>query len=179
MIKTIKVKLDAIEGMLYYWQATNEKEKVGENYLVNITEFPGMNKLYGDEFTPESARKVLSAISNREMMNDATKTERKFWNNNMWMLEDLDYTNTMVAPLKVLNLDDLVEKINEKISSSKYEDVEVVFIPGHRDEYYIEDNKVIINFFRVMPDIYGGNVVKIGDVELKSYIEEKIVEAIS
>jgi hypothetical protein len=179
LIKTIKLKLDAIEGMLYYWQATSEKEKVGESYLVNITEFPGMSKLYGEDFTPESARKVLSAISNREMMNDATKTERKFWNNNMWMLEDLEYTNTMVAPLKMLNLDDLAEKINARVSDSKYEDVEVVFIPGHKDEYYIDENKVIVNFFRVMPDIYGGDSVKIGETELKSYIEEKIVEAIS
>lgn len=179
MIKTIKVKLDAIEGMLYYWQATNEKEKVGESYLVNITEFPGMNKLYGDDFTPESARKVLSAISNREMLNDSSKTERKFWNNNMWMLEDLEYTNTMVAPLKLLNLDDLVEKINNSVPNAKYQDVEVVFIPGHKEECYIDGNKVIINFFRVMPDILGGDVVKIGEKELKSYIEEKIIEAVS
>jgi hypothetical protein len=179
LLKTINLKLDAIEGMLYYWQATSEKEKVGESYLVNITEFPGMNKLYGEDFTEESARKVLSAISNREMLNNSSKTERKFWNNNMWMLEDLEYTNTMVTPIKKLNLDDLVARVNEKVDSSKYENVEVVFIPGHKDEYYIEENKVIINFFRVMPDIYGGEEVKIGDVEIKSYIEEKIIEAIS
>lgn len=179
LIKTIKLKLDAIEGMLYYWQATSEKEKVGESYLVNITEFPGMDRLYGDDFTPESARKVLSAISNREMLNDSSKTERKFWNNNMWMLEDLEYTNTMVAPLKVLNLDDLVEKINSSVSDSKYEDIEVIFIPGHKEESYIDGNKVVINFFRVMPDIYGGDSVKIGEKELKSYIEEKIIEAVS
>lgn len=179
MLKTIRLKLDAIEGMLYYWQATSEKEKVGESYLVNITEFEGMNNLYKEDFTEESARKVLSAISNREMLNDASKTERKFWNNNMWMLEDLEYTDSMVKPLKKLNIDDLVEKVNEEVSETKYEEIDVVFIPGHEKEYYIEDNKVIINFFRVMPDIYGGEEVKIGDKELKAYIKEKIIEAVS
>lgn len=179
MIDTASVKIEAIEGMLYYWQATSEREKVGENYLVNITEFAGMESLYGEDFTPESARKVLSAISNREMLNDASKTERKFWNNNMWMLEDLEFTNKMVEPVKLLNLEDIIKEVNDQVSNPKHSEIEVLFIPGHKDEYYIDGNRLIINFFRIMPDIYGTGEVKLGELEFKQFIKDKIVELVS
>ena len=39
MIKSIKVNLDVIEAMLYYWQATSEKEKVGSLYIISIADF--------------------------------------------------------------------------------------------------------------------------------------------
>ncbi len=73
MIKRIKVNLDVVEAMLYYWQATSEKEKVGESYIISIGEFPEMKYLYGEGFDKESVRKVLSAISNREMLNSESK----------------------------------------------------------------------------------------------------------
>ena len=89
-------------------------------------------------------------------------------------------TNLFDSNEKQLNkIQPIVEKINSSVSDSKYEDVEVIFIPGHKEESYIDGNKVVINFFRVMPDIYGGDSVKIGEKELKSYIEEKIIEAVS
>ncbi|SHK41152.1 TDE2712 family protein [Tepidibacter formicigenes] len=179
MIERIKVKLDIIEGMLYYWQATSEREKVGEAYMNNIAEFPEMKYIYDDEFNGESVRKVLSAISNRELLNNGSKKERKFWNNNMWMMEDLEYTNMMVAPIKILNLDSIIDRLNNKNENSKYEELEVVFIPGHQDEYLIEDNKLIINFFRVKPDLYEEDKVTIGDTILVDYIEEKLIELIN
>lgn len=179
MIKRIIVKLDIIEAMLYYWQATSEREKVGESYLNNIAQFPEMKYIYDSEFNDESVRKVLSAISNREILNSDSKKERKFWNNNMWMLEDLEYTNMMVAPLKVLNLNALIDQLNNKNEKSKYEELEVVFVPGHQDEYLIAENKLIINFFRVKPDLYEEGKVTIGETLLLDYIEEKLTELVS
>lgn len=178
MIKRIRTKLDAVEGMLYYWQATSEKEKVGEPYILSIGDFPEMEYVYDDEFNKESIRRVLSAISNREVLNSESKKERKFWNNNMWMLEDLEFTDMMVKPIKVLNLDTLLDSLNEENENTKYEELEVIFVPGHLDEYKIIDNKLIINFFRVMPDLYEEGKVTIGDTLLLDYIKEKLVELI-
>lgn len=179
MIKSIKVNLDVIEAMLYYWQATSEKEKVGEPYIISIADFKEMEYLYKDGFNKDSVRRVLSAISNREILNSESKLERKFWNNNMWMLEDLEFTNMMVYPVKVLNLSDLVDKLNSINSNTKYEQLEVIFIPGHMDEYYIDENKLIINFFKIMPSLYEEGKVTIGDKDFKEYIEEKLVELVS
>lgn len=179
MVKRIKVNLDVIESMLYYWQSTSEKEKVGEPYIISIGDFDEMKYVYGEGFDKDSVRRVLSAISNREMLNSESKKERKFWNNNMWMLEDLEFTNMMVQPLKVLNLSNVIDKLNEINSDNQYEQIEVIFVPGHVDEYTIDGNKLVINFFRVMPDLYEEGKVKIGDKDYKEYIEEKLVELVS
>lgn len=174
-MQRIKVNLEVIEAMLYYWQATSEKEKVGEGYLNDIANMPAMKMIYDNEFNEESVRRALSAISNREIFAGETKQEGRFWNNNMWMLEDLGYTDMMVKPLKTLNLDSIIEKLNMSENSSKYEEIEVAFVPGHLDEYKIIDNKLIVNFFRVKPSLYDEST-SIGEKELIDYIEEKIIE---
>lgn len=176
MIKRIRTNLDVVEAMLYYWQATSEKQKVGESYILSIADFPEMDYFYGEGFDKESVRKVLSAISNREMINSQSKKDSKYWNNNMWMLEDLEFTNMMVKPLKLLNLNNYVAKINSINENIQYDEIEVIFVPGHMDEYIISGNKLIINFFRVMPNLYEEGKVSIGDKELHDYIEEKLIE---
>lgn len=176
MINNINIKMDVIESMLYFWQATNDKEKVGENYIYSIADREEMASLYDEEFDRESVRLVLSAISNREILNTDSKKARKFWNNNMWMMEDLDYTDMMVAPLKVLNVDDAIEGL--KSIETSYDTLEVHFVPGLHEEYQIIDNKVFINFFRVKPDLYVDDKVTIGETLLKDYVVEKLKEAL-
>lgn len=175
MIKIINKNLNVIESMLYFWQATKEKEKVGESYLVTLSEYDEMKLLYNEEFNAESVRKSLSAISNREMLNGATQKERQFWNNNMWMLEDMGYLKMMVDPLKKLNLDSLVERINSKKEISQ-EEIEVVFIPANKEEYLVKGNKLIINFFKVTPDMMDEEITTIDGKNLMEYIEEKIID---
>lgn len=177
MIKRIIKKMDIIEGMDYFWQSTSEKEKVGEKYIINLTEFDEMKLVYDDEFDAESARKALSAISNRELLSGTKKTMR-FWNNNMWMLEDLEYTKMMIQPLKVLNFDDILDKLNKE-TNKEIEELEVVFSPAHMDEYYIKGNKLVINFFRVKPDLYEEGKVTIGEIDLKEFIYDKLVELVN
>lgn len=176
MVKTITVKMDVIESMLYFWQATNDKEKVGENYIYSIADREEMASLYGEEFDRESVRKVLSAISNREILNSHSKKERKFWNNNMWMMEDLEYTDMMIKPLKVLNLDDQITEL--EAVETPYETLELHFIPGLHEEYQIVDNKIFINFFRVKPDLYEEDKVTVSETLLKDYVVDKLKEAI-
>lgn len=172
----INLKLDVVESMLYFWKATKDKEKVGESYLETITSFEAMKPLYQDDFDAAAARKVLSAISNREILNTTCKKARKFWNNNMWMMDDLDYTDMMVFPLKQLNLDDLTDTLDLRTA---YEMIEVYFIPGHHDVYYVDGNKLIINFFYVKPDLMDESIVTIENIALKTFIEDKLKEHFS
>lgn len=179
MIKTIKVNMEEIESMLYFWQSTNEKQRVSEEYLKEIADMHGLKCSYDDEFNAESVRKVLSAITNREKLSQSTQKESRFWNNNMWMLEDLSYTDTMVQPLKKLNLESLLEKLNAFKGNKDYELLEVIFSPLHMVDYIIRDNKLIINFFKVMPSFDEEGVVKIDGKEIKEYILEKLEELLS
>lgn len=169
MVQRIKVNMELMEGMLYYWQATSEKEKVSEKYLNDIAVMPGLALAYDNEFNGESVRKVLSAITNREPFSSKIKKESRFWNNNMWMTEDLSYTNKIIQPLKKLNLDYLLSKL-----SSSYDEVEVIFSPLTFEDYLIKDNKLIINFFKIIPDCDGN--LKFGELSLENYIEEKVKE---
>lgn len=154
--------------MLFGWDSVSQREKVSDTYTNQIADHEDMKYLYGEDFDKESVRKVLSAISNRELLNNPTKKESRFWNNNMWMTEDLGFTNMMVNPIKTLNLD----SIKDKLSKEEYE---VIFIPGHMDEYYIDDNKLIINFFKIVVNLYDEEDIKIAGKDFKEYIEEKLL----
>ena len=171
LVKSITVNLDVVEMMLFYWQSVKEREKVVESFMIEVSEKEDMKYLYNENFSKDSVRKVLSSISNREKLNHPTKDEGRFWNYNMWMLEDVENMNNMVKPIKVLNLDHLKDQID-----SKHEKIEVIFIPGHLEEYYIDENKLVINFFRLMVDMMDPTKVNIGGKPLEVYIEEKLKE---
>ena len=165
----IVIKNEILEMMLYIWDSVHQKEKIADSFFFEIADNPNMKYLYdGEEFTLDSVRKVLSAISNRELLNKPTKKESRFWSKNMWMLEDLGFTNMMVEPVKQLNLTDLEDKLPK-------DEYEVVFIPGHMDEYYIDGNKLVINFFNIVIDFFGDGPATIADKPIKEYIEEKLL----
>ncbi|MGH4138710.1 hypothetical protein [Clostridium sp.] len=174
MLQRIKVNLEAVEAMLYFWQAASEKENVPEKFFYDVADMPGLSCAYDDEFNGESVRRALSAIKNREPF-VGNKKERVFWNNNMWMMEDFEYTNAMASPVKKLNLDNLVGKLSKESGADKYAELEVIFSPLHSDEYIIKENKLVINFFRVKPDFVQDKTF-IGEIELNEYIEEKLKE---
>lgn len=175
MLKTINKNLNVIESMLYFWQSTKDREKVSEQYLVTLAEYDEMKLLYNEEFNGESVRKSLSAITNREMLNGGTQKERQFWNNNMWMLEDMDNMKAMVEPIKKLSLEGMAERIGKK-KDINLEEIEVVFIPANKEEYLIVKNKLVINFFKITPDFLGDGPAKIEGKAILEYIEEKIIE---
>lgn len=175
MITAIKVNLNAIEAMLYFWQAVNDRENVSEMFIYDVTAMPGLTLAYDSEFNEESVRRALSAIKNREIFTSNNRKEGRFYNNNLWMMEDLEYTNLMVTPIKKLNLSSLIESLNSKYPNSEFEELEVIFSPLHLDEYLIIQNKLIINFFRVKPSDFDENTF-IGEKELKIYILEKLEE---
>ncbi len=176
MIKKIKVNFEPVEMMLFYWQSIAEREKVGETYLMEVANLDEMNYIYDEDFNKESVRKVLSAISNREMLNNANKKESKYWNNNMWMLEDLENMNNMIKPIKTLNLDYFLDDLNKK--NTELDEIELIFLPGHQDEYIIDENKLVINFFRLMVDYMNTEKINIAGKAFKDYIEEKLTELV-
>ncbi len=176
MISRVKVNLEAVEAMLYFWQAVNDRENISEMFIYDIAAMPGLALAYEEEFNEESVRRALSAIKNREIFSRSSKKEGRFYSNNLWMMEDLSYTNSMVAPVKKLNLEFLAAELNSSHPDSKYDELEVIFAPLHVDEYLIKDNKLVINFFKVKPT---ENETLIGDIEIKEYLKEKLEELLS
>ena len=164
----IKVRLDIIEFLIYFWESVSQKEKVADRFFHELADNQDMQLIYDDEFTKESVVKVLSAITNRELLNSPTKKESRFWSQNMRMIEDLDAMRSMVYPIKTLNMDHMKEKLQK--------DVEVVFLPDTMEEYRIIGNTLVINFFRIMPSIDGDGSVKIEGSDLISYLEKKVLE---
>ena len=175
MINTIKVNLNILEYMLYFWQASSENEKVNEDYLREIAAQPEMATLYTDDFGADDVQKVLSAVTNREKLSDINEVAYNFMHNNMWVMDDMGLLGYMVAPIKVLNVDDLIAKVNQ-VKDIPYENVEVIFLPGTTKDYFIQENKLYINFFKVQADIYDENNVTINGVAVRDYIEEKLQE---
>lgn len=177
MLNKITTDFEVLELMIIFWETVKSREKMAESYIIDVANREQMKPLYADDFTTDSVRRVLSAISNKELVNTPTKKESKFWSNNMWMLEDMENMKNMIAPIKTLNLDHLKEELG---NSSKFDEIEVIFIPGHIDTYYMSGNKLYINFFKMIATVdmetfeYGE--LKIEDVPFKEYVENKVKE---
>ncbi len=169
-MKNITVNTSALETMLFIWASIKDREKISDTFLDDLANKEEMKSSYDDEFNAISVRKVLSSISNREKLNSPTKKESRFWNYNMWMLEDPDMTQMMLKPIKTLNVDDL--KGDLKTDS----DVEIIFYPGQMETYKIIGNKLFINFFTVKADLFEEGKLTIEDKPMKEFIKEKLQE---
>lgn len=91
------------------------------------------------------------------------------------MMEDLSFTDKMVQPLKILNIDSLIEELKDLPGNDKYDEIEVFFSPLHFDEYIIKGNKLVVNFFKVKPDD-SQDIAYIDGVELKDYLKARLEE---
>ena len=165
MFRMVRINTEVLELFLYFWEAVNDKEKVGEAFLADIATRKEMSVLFSEDFDGESVRRVLSSIANREILSDKTKAEGRFWNNNMWMLEDLSLTREMLAPVKQLN--------GEQFAGNLSGDLLIYFIPGHLDTYYKTQGELYINFFKLMFD-YGTGEVMIDGLPLVDFIKSVI-----
>lgn len=168
----ININTEVVEMMIFFWLSVAEKEKVAEPYIISVAERPEMKLIYDDEFKEEGVRSVLSAISNRELLNGGSKKDKRFWNNNMWMMEDLGVMQAMIDPMKQLNLQ---EDEGELSTKSGFDEVNVIFVPGTTDFFKVVDNNLVVNFFKIAIDIFGGTgEVTFDGKSLKDAIEEKI-----
>lgn len=176
MIKQIELNLESIESMLYLWTALSEREKVTESFFVDVANMYPLKAIMNEDFNQESVRKVLSAIQNRELLSVATKEEKRFWNNNMWMMEDLELPILMAKPIKTLNVNHLIERLNSEFPNNNKEILKVFVAPLHLDDYYIVDGNLIINFFRIM--LLDGENATIEGKAIDEYIYEKLKETL-
>ena len=168
----ININTEVVEMMIFFWSSVAEKEKVAEPYIISVAERPEMKLIYDDEFKEEGVRSVLSAISNRELLNGGSKRDKRFWNNNMWMMEDLGVMQAMIDPMKQLNLQEDEASLSTK---SGYDEVNVIFVPGTTDFFKVVGNNLVVNFFKIAVDIFGGTgEVTFDGKTLKEAIEEKI-----
>lgn len=173
MLKNIRIKFDIIELMQFYWESKVGRDKLPDSYFLEIAARDEMKVLYREGFDDQSVRKVMSAVMNNEPLNQGTQIEGRFWNYNMWMIEDLNVMRAMFQPIKVLNLDELLDEYKDE---SKYEDLEIIVIPGHMEREYIEGNTLYFNFFQMMPDFEDPTKVKIDGKEVKEYFLDKARE---
>jgi hypothetical protein len=162
--------------MIFFWQSVLEREKVGEQYLTEIAGLPEMAILYNEDFDKESVRKVLSAITNKELLNTNKILERTFWNNNMWIVEDSEMFKMMIAPIKALSLDSVKDELNS-LAEIPYNEIEVIFIPALKDVCYFPKDKIYVNFFKVTVDLFSDmDEVTIEGKSLKDFIVSKVLE---
>jgi hypothetical protein len=92
----------------------------------------------------------------------------------MWMMEDLSVMDAMCAPLKKLNLNDLLPALD---TAMDIEQLEIVFLPGHMDTYYKSGKRLFVNFFRLSGDLLGDRP-EIEGIALKDFLFGKLKELI-
>lgn len=172
MLKEIKINSKALESMLFIWASIKDRDKISEAFLADLAKTPEMKGAMGEDFNEHSVQKVLSAISNRERLNSPTKEESRFWNYNMWMLEDPEMTQLMLTPVKVFNVNEVKDQAP---ADFPYESIEVIFFPGHFDTVKQIGNQLFINFFLVKADLTVDNKVTIEGKDLKDYVAEQIL----
>ena len=174
MLKEISVNQDVLEMMLFYWESVASKEKMSDEYFLELAEKKEMQSLYSDDFTKDSFRRVLSAISNREKLNSQSTKESKFWNQNMRMIEDLNLTHAMIAPVKKLNLSELIGK------DLNTEKLEVLFIPLPEGDFFASKEKITFNFFNIIAS-YNSDNFETSDIKVSLHgknIKDYVVETI-
>jgi len=172
MLKHLKLNLEAIEAIYYFWVAVTDRENVSEQFFHDIGQMEAMTNIYDEEFDSESVRRALSAIKNREPFS-GNKKEQKFWNLNYWAMEDFGITDMMIQPLKKMVIGDVLSQV--EADKVPHEDVEVIVSPMHFDEYRIVGNKLLINFFRIKVD-FSDESVNIDGKSIDQYIAEKLNE---
>ena len=175
MLKEISVNQNILEMMLFYWESVAAKDKMSDEYFLELAGKKEMESLYSDDFTKDSFRRVLSAISNREKLNSQSSKESKFWNQNMRMIEDLTLTNAMIAPVKKLNLSELV---GENLNTEK---LEVLFIPLPEGDFFVGRDIIAFNFFSIIASYNSEDFENVSDIKVSIHgkdIKDYVVETI-
>ncbi len=134
----IKINLNGLEIMVFFWNSLMSREKVSESFLNDLCSMQEFSYIYNEDFNSESLRRVLSALNNKEPFS-GNKAERKYYSNSLMIMEYIDEVQPTINAIKKLNLNSIAEKAKE--------DVEVVVIPGLSKGIEKADNKLIVDFF--------------------------------
>ena len=171
---TLRLNLDAMESINFFWQALKDREKVSEAFIQDVAMLEGYSLIYDQEFTAAGVQRVMSALSNREPFKAENQKEGRLYNNHLWMMDDLGVANAMLQAIKLLNLDGLRALFSDSAAS---EEIVVYFVPFHTDAVVVKGNSVVMNFFKVQPDLNGGDADAFDGLPLMDAIE-KIIRGI-
>lgn len=134
----IKINLNGLEIMVFFWNSLMSREKVSESFLNDLCSMQEFSYIYNEDFNNESLRRVLSALNNKEPFS-GNKPERKYYSNSLMIMEYIDEVQPTINAIKKLNLNSIAEKAKA--------DVEVVVVPGLSKGIEKTDNKLIVDFF--------------------------------
>lgn len=73
---SIKINNEVVEMMLYFWQSASEGQKVAESFIIDVANRDEMKLIYNDKFDEEAVRRVLSSITNKELLNGGSPEEK-------------------------------------------------------------------------------------------------------
>lgn len=134
----IKTNLNGLEITLFFWNSLISKEKVNESFLNDLCSMREFSYIYNGDFNSESLRRVLSALNNKEPFS-GNKVERKYYSNNLMILEYIDGVQPTIDAIKKLNLNKLGEEVKE--------DTEIIIVPAISGSVQKHDNKLVVDFF--------------------------------
>ncbi len=145
----IKVNLNGLEIMLFFWNSIISKEKVNELFINDLCSMREFSFIYQEEFTTDSLRTILSALNNKEPYK-ASKKEMKFYSNNLRVMEYIDEVLPIINAIKKMNMDILSQKLDENIN-------EIIVVPGTSNTITKSDHCLIVDFFAAR--LSQGNII--------------------
>lgn len=137
----IKVNLNGLEIMVFFWNSIISKEKVNEAFINDLCSMKEFSFIYDGEFNNDSLRTILSALTNKEPYK-ASKKEMKFYSNNLRVLEYIDEVLPTIHAIKKLNVDMLSQKLDSNIN-------EIIVTPGTSNAITKSENALIVDFFAI------------------------------
>ena len=161
-MSNLKTNLNGLEIMVFFWNSIISKEKVNETFINDLCSMKEFSYIYNEDFSNESLRRVLSALNNKEPFT-GNKVERKYYSNNLMVLEYVEQVQPAIDFIKKLNLD--------KLSHSASENMEIIVVPGTSAGIEKQGNKLIVDFFKLK---LSGDILFIGEENLQTSIENLI-----
>ncbi|MBB6215652.1 hypothetical protein HNQ80_001741 [Anaerosolibacter carboniphilus] len=147
MINHCTLNLNAIETMNFFWSSIASKEKLSEKFILDIAILEPFQNTYNDEFTQESVRRCLSALSNKEPFS-GNKVENRFYSRNLMILEYIDSLDEKITAFKGIRINDILHFIGDLNSTNDINSLEIIVVPSPFDTVQCQDNKIILNFFK-------------------------------
>lgn len=171
MLQSIKINFEVIELMDFYWQTAARREKLADSYLLDIANRPEMKTIYTDGFDSNSVRKVLSAVINYEPVNEGTEKEIEFYQSNKFFADDPGNVELVLPTVKTLNVNEFKDQFSD---DTKFEEIQINFIPAYNLVDKIEGNVLTINFFKLGVDFADFETVLLEGKPLKEYIAGRL-----
>lgn len=147
MSKKLSFNLNAVEVMHFYWTSVGSREKMSEKFITDIASSEPFQLTFNEDFTKESVRRCLSAISNREPFS-GNPSESRFYSRNLMILEYFDTLEDKINGFKSFRLNEIVNDSSILLEKLDSDNIEILVVPNPFDTMLKVSNKIILNFFK-------------------------------